>query len=368
MFSKSLSRKRVSVRVRSVVFGKIMIKNILNNLNNKGIEINSQQTDLIREMYETVKPVNNTVNKLTKNKSMKCSFYIWGDVGRGKTLITRSFLDLLEEKKGIFHYIDFMQNIHSNLHALSGASDPLEEIALSFSKKYKIIFIDEFQVEDVTDAMIVGKLLQYLIRLDISLYLTSNAHPRDLYKNGLQRQQFISDMNIISESFNIYELNGGIDYRARNIVNVEKDTQKKLYTDKDIKEIIENNFYNKDYNKKKFHINSREFSCKAFSNDFLWLSFTSFFNEANGPDDYIEISKKSAWIFLSDLKSCDDDSADIIRRFISFIDICYRDRTKIKFFFNDCSYENLYTGERLKILWDRCQSRLAEMQTEDYLG
>ena len=345
-----------------------MFTKIFNNLKERGIEVDSLQSNLIKEMVETVNQSNSDLNKLKTTKSIKRSFYIWGNVGRGKTLITRSFIDLISEKNIVFHYIDFMQNIHNELNALSGKNDPLQQIAKSLSQKYRIIFIDEFQVEDVADAMIVGKLLKYLIEFNLTLYLTSNAHPSDLYKNGLQRKQFIDDMNIISQSFNVFELNGEIDYRARNIVNTEAMDSKKSYTDDEIKEIIDRNFYNKDYSKNKFFINSREFSCKAFSNDFLWLSFERFFNEPNGAEDYIEISKKTEWIFLSDFKYCDDDSADIIRRFISFIDICYRDGTKIKFFFDNCSYQNLYTGQKLKILWNRCHSRLSEMITSKYLS
>ena len=131
-------------------------------------------------------------------------------------------------------------------------------------------------------------------------------------------------IRIIIKSFNVYQLNGKTDYRAKNIASEDKKNLKKIYTEEEIISIIEKNFYNKDYNKNKFQINSREFSCRAFSKDFLWLSFCDFFIEPNGSDDYIEISKNTEWIFLSDFKSCDDDSADIIRRFISFIDICYR--------------------------------------------
>ena len=345
-----------------------MFKKIFNNLKKRGIEVDPLQSKLINEMVETVDQKNNGLNELKTTKSIKRSFYIWGNVGRGKTLITRSFIDLISEKNVIFHYIDFMQNIHNELYALSGKNDPLQQIAKSLSQKYRIIFIDEFQVEDVADAMIVGKLLKYLIEFDLTLYLTSNAHPSDLYKDGLQRKQFIDDMNIISQSFNVFELNGEIDYRARNIVNTEAVNSKKSYTDNEIKEIIDRNFYNKDYSKNKFSINSREFSCKAFSNDFLWLSFERFFNEPNGAEDYIEISKKTEWIFLSNFRICDDDAADLIRRFISFIDICYRDKTRIKFFFNNYSYQNLYTGEKLDVLWNRCRSRLSEMQTLEYLS
>lgn len=345
-----------------------MIDSICNNLRKKGIEIDLIQLDLLKEMVNTIQLGKSSANTFKKNKSIKKSFYVWGDVGRGKTLITRSFLDLIEEKKAIFHYIDFMQTIQNDLYSLSGKSNPLEKIAKSLSKKYRVIFIDEFQVEDVADAMIVGKLLDCLDKLNVVLYITSNAHPNDLYENGLQRKKFIDGISIIIESFNVYQLNGKTDYRAKNIASEDKKNLKKIYTEEEIISIIEKNFYNKDYNKNKFQINSREFSCRAFSKDFLWLSFCDFFIEPNGSDDYIEISKNTEWIFLSDFKSCDDDSADIIRRFISFIDICYRDGTKIKFFFDNCSHQNLYTGKKLKILWDRCLSRLTEMRTSEYLS
>ena len=129
---------------------------------------------------------------------------------------------------------------------------------------------------------------------------------------------------------------------------------------------FEENFENKDFAKNFFNINSREFTCKAVSDDFLWISFSDFFKEPNGSKDYIEISKNVEWIFLNEFTYCDDNSADIIRRFISFIDICYRDKTKIKFFFNGLHHEKLYTGIKLEILWSRCQSRLNEMQTPEY--
>ncbi len=345
-----------------------MIKNISDNLEKKGIDINPAQFNLLKKMIEHIEIDKSSAYKLKRNIITKNNFYVWGDVGRGKTLITRTFLDLLDEKKAIFHYIDFMQNIQNELYALSGQQNPLETVAKSLSKKYRIIFIDEFQVEDVADAMIIGKLLDYLNRLNINIYLTSNAHPDNLYKNGLQRKKFINDMSIILDSFNIYELDGDIDYRTRNILDEDKDRSEHLYTDANIKKIIEKNFYNKDYNKKYFKLNSRKFSCKAYSKDFIWLSFSTFFNEPNGSDDYIKISKNMEWIFLNDFKICNDESADIIRRFISFIDICYRDKTKIKFFFDNCTDQTLYTGEKLEILWDRCRSRLSEMQTASYLA
>ena len=343
-----------------------MIQNIIDNLKNQGIEIDLAQSNLIQKMIEAVPQEKSFINKFKKNKLDKTGFYIWGEVGRGKTLIAKSFINQLNQNKAIFHYIDFMQNIHNELASLSGKSNPLNSIAKSLSKKYQIIFIDEFQVEDVADAMIIGNLLNQLIKLDIVLYITSNAHPNDLYKDGLQRQKFIDAIKTMQEYLNVHKLDGMTDYRARNIVNINQENSNQFFKDKDILSIIEENFENKDITKKRFNINSRIFSCKASSNNFLWISFSDFFKEPNGSKDYIEISKNVEWIFLNEFAYCDDDSADIIRRFISFIDICYRDKTKIKFFFNGLDHEKLYRGIKLEILWDRCQSRLNEMQTTEY--
>ena len=344
-----------------------MIQNIIDNLKNQGIEIDLAQSNLIQEMIEAIPQDKSFINKFKKSKLDKTSFYIWGEVGRGKTLITKSFIDQLNKNKAIFHYIDFIQNIHNELANLSGKSDPLNFIAKSLSKKYQIIFIDEFQIEDVADAMIIGNLLNQLIQLDVILYITSNAHPNDLYKDGLQRQKFIDAMKILQKKLNVHKLDGIIDYRTRNIVNLNQGNPNQIFDDKDILLFIKANFENKNFVQKTFNINSREFTCKAVSSEFLWISFSDFFSEPNGSKDYIEISKNVEWIFLNDFKYCDDNAADIIRRFISFIDICYRDKTKIKFFFNDFDHEKLYVGKKLEILWDRCQSRLNEMQTSEYL-
>ena len=344
-----------------------MIQNIIDNLKNQGIEIDLAQSNLIQKMIKAVPQEKSFINKFKKSKLDKTSFYIWGEVGRGKTLIAKSFINQLKQNKAIFHYIDFMQNIHNQLADLSGKSDPIDFIAKSLSKKYQIIFIDEFQVEDVADAMIIGNLLNQLIQLDVILYITSNAHPNDLYKDGLQRQKFIQAMKTMQKYLNVHKLDGIVDYRTRNIANINQQHPNRLFKDEDILSIIKENFENKDFTKKNFNINSREFTCKAVSNDFLWISFSDFFKEPNGSKDYIEISKNVEWIFLNEFTYCDDNSADIIRRFISFIDICYRDKTKIKFFFNGFDHEKLYTGTKLEILWNRCQSRLNEMQTSEYL-
>ena len=343
-----------------------MFKNIIDDLKNQDIEVDLAQSNLILQMIDALPKEKSFIQKLKKNKTQKMGFYIWGEVGRGKTVITKCFLNHLNYKIKASHYIDLMQLIHSELNYRTGSKNPLDSIAKTLSKKYDIIFIDEFQVEDIADAMIIGNLLIQLIENNTFLYITSNAAPEDLYKDGLQRKKFLDSIKIFQESVHVHKLVGETDYRTRNILSFNKD-KKKVFNDNDIEKLIKHNFLNTNFGSKQFEVNKRKFSCKAKSNNFLWISFAEFFDEPNGSKDYIEISKNYEWIFINDFINCSDDSADILRRFISFIDICYRDKTKIKFFLNDLDTDNLYSGTKLRILWNRCQSRLIEMQTNEYL-
>jgi len=115
-------------------------------------------------------------------------------------------------------------------------------------------------------------------------------------------------------------------------------------------------------------INHRKFGCKVVSNNILWIEYSSFFNAPTGAKDYKHICNKFDWIFISKLQSSDDNNIDIVRRFISFIDIAYANQAKIKIFFNDLHINELYTGSKIDLLWSRCASRLSEMRTYEYLN
>ena len=342
-----------------------MIQNIIDELKNQGIELDAVQLELLNYLNDSFKKNSNFLANFTK-KNINKSFYIWGDVGRGKTLIANEFIKNIELEKGVFHYIDFMQNIHESLSKLSGKKNPIDEIAKSLNRKYEIIFIDEFQVEDVADAMIIGNLLNQLIQYGMLIFLTSNAHPDNLYKNGLQRQKFMNSMANIKNSMSIYELKGEKDYRTRNIYKVNNEAAKS-FTDNDILDLIKNNFQINIPFKNTLKVNSREFECNLCSKDILWVSFSDFFSQPTGSKDFKEICKNIDWIFVNDFKECNENHEDIIRRFISFIDICYRQNIKVKFFINNFKLDNIYSGTNLQILWNRCLSRLHEMQTIEYL-
>ena len=344
-----------------------MIQNITDDLKIQDIKLDEAQLNLIEKLVMQHSVEKNFFDGIIKKQTKKGA-YVWGDVGRGKTLIVKSLLKEISKKTASYHYIDLMHEIHNQLKVLPSNKDPINIIAKNYYSKYKVIFIDEFQVEDVADAMIIGNLLKQLLSNGIELYLTSNAHPDNLYKDGLQRQKFMQAMNFLKRSINLYELKGAMDYRTRNIhqfAEIDYDSSL-IMSDSEIKDFLTKNFRESDINLDNLFINSRKFKCKAFSKDFLWISYKDFFIQPTSSKDFIEICKNIDWIFINDFHDYDDDYADIVRRFISFIDICYRENMKVKFFIDPKSIENLYKGTKLNILWSRCASRLKEMQTIEY--
>ena len=140
-----------------------------------------------------------------------------------------------------------------------------------------------------------------------------------------------------------------------------------MFSEEKIIALIKENFGVDDASNNILSIDNRKFKCKIILNNLLWIEFNSFFKEATGTKDYKFICDKFDWIFINNFESFDDDSIDIIRRFISFIDIAYKEKTKVKFFFNNIDIPSIYTGTKLDILWKRCASRLSEMKNYDYL-
>ena len=341
-------------------------QNIIDSLKNQGTNPDIAQVALIKELCGIKIKDTFFITKLfSKNNTQ--GLYIWGDVGRGKTLIVNEFIKHVKEKNvRTFHYIDFMNFIHNQLNKNSGSKDPLKKISLDLSRN-KLIFIDEFQVEDVADAMIIGDILKQIKNHGTKVILTSNAHPDDLYKDGLQRQKFIDSIKTFLENINIHKLTGDIDYRSRNIIELDSKNDTNIYSDEEISILIKENFGLDQLDLNKVEINNREFGCNIVSNNILWIEYSSFFNEPTGSKDYEYICKKFDWIFISKFEIGDDDSIDIVRRFISFIDISYASKTKIKFFFNELDINEIYSGSKIDLLWSRCASRLSEMRSYKYL-
>ena len=341
-------------------------QNIIDTLKNQGTNPDLAQIGLIKKLCD-LKIKKNFLRLKIFPKRNNLGLYIWGDVGRGKTLITNEYIKQIKDKDiKNFHYIDFMNYVHNQLNNFSGLKNPLRRISKNLCKN-RLIFIDEFQVEDVADAMIVGDLLVQLTESGTKIILTSNARPNDLYKDGLQRQKFLKSINIFLKNISIHKLEGEIDYRTRNIINLAKNDDT-IYSDKKISTLIKKNFGIDKLESNEVEINHRKFGCKLVSNNILWIEYSSFFKAPTGANDYKHICNKFDWIFISKLQSSDDSYIDIVRRFISFIDIAYVNQAKIKIFYNGFDINEIYTGSKIELLWNRCASRLSEMYTYEYLN
>jgi cell division protein ZapE len=223
-----------------------------------------------------------------------------------------------------------------------------------------MLFIDEFQIEDIADAMIIGSVIESLVSKGIRIMLSSNSHPNNLYKDGLQRNKFLPAIEFIQSNFMIFNLEGSEDYRLRDIA------LRRSY-EPDVKEFLRKTFSEEWAESQQFIVNERSFPCEGRSSKFLWLSFQEFFSEPCGSKDFIDIAKNYEWVFISNFHACDDQHLDIIRRFISFIDITYQERQKMKLFYADGFLTDFYQGTQLKLLWERSESRLHEISSESYL-
>ena len=336
-----------------------MYQTILKKFLEEGIFLNDEQDNFLK-IFEKNLPRNSFFVNFLKKK-LKKGCYVHGDVGRGKTMMLNAIFKEIKLTKCSYHFIEFMKFIHNELGLVENTKDPIEIIAKRIASKYRVIFIDEFQVEDVSDAMIIGKLLNLLSKMNVFIMLTSNAKIENLYKNGLQRDKFIKQIKKLEESFVVYEFIGDKDYRLMNIDLNSSSNGKELSQDQ-IFEFIKKNFnFIGDLNKD-LTINDRTFTCKGNTKDFIWLSYKDFFRQNLAISDFLLICKDFEWFFIDDFEQNDDYGKDIIRRFIGFIDIAYIEKVKIKFFINVDDIRSLYTGDELSFLWDRTVSRLEEMQ------
>ena len=169
-----------------------MYLTILKKFYKDDIHLNDEQ-DKFLKIFEKNIPKNKSLPNFFRKRSKK-GCYLYGDVGRGKTMILNSIFREIKQKKCSYHYIEFIKLIHKELELVKNIRDPLGKVAKKIASNYEVILIDEFQIEDVSDAMIIGKMLNLLSKKRVFLMLTSNSEINNLYKNGLQRDKFIKQM------------------------------------------------------------------------------------------------------------------------------------------------------------------------------
>lgn len=294
--------------------------------------------------------------------------YMWGGVGRGKTWLMDLFYHSLPgTRKQRLHFHRFMLRVHEELTALQGQSDPLEVIADRFKAETDVLCFDEFFVSDITDAMLLGGLMKALFARGITLVATSNIPPDDLYRNGLQRARFLPAIEAIKQYCDIMNVDAGVDYRLRTL------TQAHLWlsplndeTQRQMDKLWLALAGSKSEHAPTLEINHRPMQTLAVENQTLAVSFTTLCVDARSQHDYIALSRLFHTVLLSDVPVMTSLMESEARRFIALVDEFYERHVKLVVSAAVPLYE-IYRGERLKFEFQRCLSRLQEMQSEEYL-
>lgn len=294
--------------------------------------------------------------------------YFYGGVGRGKTyLMDLFFHSLTTERKSRLHFHHFMLRVHKELGLLAGQKNPLVKIAKKFASEVDLICFDEFFVDDITDAMILAGMFEALFSEGVVLVATSNIHPSDLYKNGLQRARFLPAINLIESHCEIFNLDGGKDYRLDRLVEAE------IYhfpLGAEAQTLLERTFESlangdKIY-KRPLQINGRDITTLAYSVDTLWIDCESLCDGPRAVSDYIELAIVYRTIILANVPQMNLQKNDMARRFIAMIDEFYNHHV-VLIISAEVDVYSLYVGDKLEFEFQRCISRLLEMQSKEYL-
>jgi len=292
------------------------------------LEINSYQLSIIDELknYYNLSFNKSILNKFFLKNSSKPAFYLFGGVGVGKTMILNFFFDLLKEKKIRQHFNEFILSFHDFAHERKEKNEEnvINQFVKNLKSKTKLIYFDEFQVTNIVDAMILGKLFEQIFKEDIKIILTSNIKISELYKDGLQRDQFKPFIKIMEKQSIECELKIDDDYRKSN------DNQKQRYfyplnqeTNFKINKFFRTITKDKNQFAKIINVKGRNFKIENFYEGVARFTFDNLCNQNLGAEDYLEIIKKCKFIIIDQIPQFNDINSNQQQRFITLIDIIY---------------------------------------------
>jgi len=303
--------------------------------------------------------------KTTKNKT-PCGIYLYGDVGRGKTMLMSKFYDQILVKKELVHFQHFMHDLHQNLHKFQLTNQDTDKIIQKLAKliadRAKVLCIDEFEIKDIADAMLIMKLFSRLSSNGVFIFLTTNTKPDNLYKDGLQRNSFLPFVETIKKDFTVLDLKGDKDYRLTKALNVKNRIIFPI--NNETKQIIEN-FKNQLCEKEQLHPGSfkvfeREVVFAKTHENILFTNFEELFNRDLGYSDYVNLCQRFKIILVENVKQISENETDVIIRIVNFIDNVYFYKV-ILFASLETEPSLLYpAGKRLQE-FQRTISRLYEM-------
>lgn len=295
--------------------------------------------------------------------------YLYGPVGRGKTyLVDGFFAELPFEEKQRSHFHHFMRSVHREMRRRKDAEDPLRQIAQEQARRVRVLCLDELAVMDVADAMILGRLLEALVDEGVTLVATSNEHPDELYRDGLQRQRFLPTIEFLKSHAEVVRLDGGRDYRLEYLEHAEiYHVPAGAEADHLLDEAFDHLAPETGTRRTSVEIEGRQIPARRLADGVAWFSFEALCSGPRSQNDYIELAHCYHTVLLSGIPVMDGQRDDEARRFISLIDELYERRVKLMAT-ADAPVEELYQGDRLAFEFRRTASRLVQMQSHDYLA
>jgi cell division protein ZapE len=319
--------------------------------------------------------------------------YFYGRVGRGKTMLMDLFYQNLSiARKKRIHFHRFMEEVHQQLNLCTGQSEPLKFIAKMWAKKVRVLCFDEFFVSDIGDAMLLSGLFRELFHQGVTLIATSNCHPEQLYRNGLQRERFLPTIDLINKYCQVLSVDGDVDHRLEHYQKNQtyRDYYFPLKSNKNVLAGLFSQLSGVSGEEGFIQINHRDIPYRAISNKSIFFDFNALCSGPRSQRDYMSLADHFQIVFLdnvpqfsgekihsiasgvedgyqrsgkmlSELRHLDDEA----RRFIALVDEFYDKNIRL-IISAEVDIIQLYQGEQLSFEFARCQSRLIEMQNLDY--
>ena len=318
-----------------------------------------------------------TLKKMISKPALPRGVYLWGGVGRGKSMLMDCFFQHVPlERKVRLHFHEFMRATHREMHELRGTENPLDEVAQRVARRYRLICFDEFHVSDIADAMILERLLSALFDSRVGFIMTSNYHPDDLYPDGLHRDRVLPAIALLKERLDIVKVDGGIDYRrlARGQfrayitpINAETEHEIGVIFDRLASGQRQSLAGAAVSTEPTLQIESREIRALKRCGRVIWFDFATLCGGPRSQNDYLELTQQFDTVLLSGVPVMTAAMSSEARRFTWLVDVFYDHKVKL-IISAQAEAEKLYVQGVLANEFSRTVSRLTEMQSEDYLA
>jgi cell division protein ZapE len=310
----------------------------------------------------------NALKKMFVRPEIPRGVYMYGGVGRGKSFLMDCFYNAVPiKRKTRLHFHEFMREVHRELRELQGTVNPLDELGARMARRYKLICFDEFHVADVTDAMILHRLLDALFKAGVGFVTTSNFHPDGLYPNGLHRDRILPAIELLKSRLEVLSVDNGTDYRQRTLTHIElyhcplgasadaalEATFSELAEAHDGDPVMQ--------------IESREIRAVRRAGGVIWFDFRTLCGGPRSQNDYLEIATQFHTLLLSNVPQMAVRQASEARRFTWLIDVLYDRRVKLVMS-AAVPPDQLYLEGPMSHEFPRTVSRLSEMQSAEYLA